>query len=237
MNAGPVALVAASSIFFSVCAFSPGELRNYFEWGEYQQLIDSLEPHIIVTPCSDDSTRCARYHCYLAVAYFGKGRIGDARKQFLSALGFDPAVRPDRDYISDEINDFFNMALSDFSEARKRTRVKDSLLVAKQQAFDANLQAVRQRELRKGRRAGSLLAISFFTLGAAFAAAAAYEYFSTKEPYAEFQTAASQGDKLTYDRLRPSIRRANGIIVGCAVAAAISETAGITFTIRSIRMR
>ncbi|MBN1576351.1 MAG: hypothetical protein JW913_07365 [Chitinispirillaceae bacterium] len=217
--------------------FSPEELQNHFEWGEYQQLIDSLEPHLIIAPCMLDSAQCARYHCYLGVAYFGKGRVGDARKQFLCALSYDPAVTPDSNYISEEIKELFIAARSDFIDKQTRARTGDSLLAAKQQAFDANLNAIKREELRKSRRAGSLMAISFITLGAAFAAVAGYEYYSTKDPYDDFKAAAEAGDKLAYDRLLPTIRRANGIIVGCGIAAGLSETAGIVFTIRSTRMR
>ncbi|MBN1306794.1 MAG: hypothetical protein JXA18_02675 [Chitinispirillaceae bacterium] len=217
--------------------YSPEKLQNHFEWGEYRQLIDSLEPRIVATPCMIDSARCAKYHCYLGVAYFGTGRVGDARKQFLSALSFDPAVTPDSNYISDEIKELFFAARSDFIETQTRIRTRDSLLAAKQRAFNANLDAIKREELRKNRRTGSLMALSFITLGAAFTAIAGYEYYAARDPYDDFKAAAETGDRLSYDRLRPTIQRANSIITGCAVAAGLSETAGIVFTIRSMRMR
>ncbi len=45
------------------------------------------------------------------------------------------------------------------------------------------------------------------------------------------------GEKINYDRLRPSIRRANVIISGCAFATAVSIGIGATFGIKAYRMR
>lgn len=214
-------------------AFTPDELRNYFEWGEYQELIDLLEPYLAVAPDTLDSAECARYHLYLGVALYGKGRVGDAQKHFLSALKSDALQRPDRQYISEAIDNLFSATLSDFSEQQRRKRENDSLLVQRQQAFDANVKALRREELRRGHVAGTLISVSMITLGAAFAGAAAYEYYSTKTAYNDFRAAAARGDRMEYDRLQPIVRRANGIIAGCAITAGIGEVAGIFFVIRT----
>jgi hypothetical protein len=230
-------LILTGCLFSSTCALSPGELRNLFEWGEYQQLIDVLEPYFTTAPDTLAPSLCGEYHCYLGVAYFGKGRAGEAQKQFLAALSHDSAVAPDREYISGEINDFFMATRSDFVEAKDHARAGDSLLAVKQVAIDNNLKAMQREEQRKNKRDYSLLAVSFIALGAAFAAGAGYEYYSTAAAYDDFKAAAAAGDRLTYDRLRPGIRKSNGIIVGCIVAAGLSEAAGIKFTIRSLRRR
>lgn len=217
-------------------AVSSEELRTSFEWGEYQRLIDVLEPFFATAHPELDSTEYARYHCYLGVAYFGTGRVGDARREFLSALSFDREVRPGKIYISEEIDNLFTATHAEYIESEKRLRLNDSLRVVQQQAFEANLTALKKQELKKSRRTGALLAVSCFVAGTALAAVAGYRYYATKEPYIDFQNAALQGDKSTYDRLRPTIRRANGIIVSCAIAAALSETGGIVFTLRTRRM-
>jgi hypothetical protein len=221
----------------AVFAFSPEKVQNHFEWGEYDQLISILEPYLLTGADTLEPALRAKYHCYLGVAYFGTGRIGDARKQFFSALSIDPSVRPDRRYISGEMHSLFLSVLSDYSETKKREHEEDSLRTARQKAFDANLQAIKQEEVRKTRRGSTFLAIAMISAGAAFAGIAAYEYYTTKPNYQDFKNAAAQGDRRTYDRLRPSIQRANGIIFGCALAAGISEASGIIFTIRAIRSR
>lgn len=221
----------------SVSAFSPEHVQNHFEWGEYPQLIAKLEPYLQAASDTLDPALRARYYSYLGVACFGTGRIGDSRKHFMTALTFDPAVRPDRRYISGEINSLFLSVLSDYTEKKKREHEKDSLQTARQRAFDENLKAIKQEEVRKSRRGSTLLAISMLSIGAAFAGVAAYEYYSTMESYLDFKKAASDGDRRKYDRLQPSIRKANGIIFGCALAAGLSEASGILFSIRAFRSR
>jgi tetratricopeptide (TPR) repeat protein len=233
-----VMVFAAALILYSTSfAVSPEKLRANFEWGEYQQLIDTLEPFFAAVHPDLDSSEYARFHCYLAVAYFGKGRVGDARKQFLTALSFDSTVRLDRMYLSEEIDDLFTATFTEFIESKKRSRVNDSLLVLRQKVFDANLVAIKQEDLRKSKRTGILVAALLFTVGTAVAGVAGYEYYATKAPYNEFRVAAVQGDKSTYDRLRPTIGRANGIIISCAVAAVLSEAGGIVVTLRTFRLR
>ncbi len=213
-------------------ALSPDELRIHFEWGEYQRLIDTLEPYLAQSPDSLNFEQRATYRCYLGVAYFAAGRIGDAQKQFYGALSCDSAITLDRKYISGEIASLFNTTKSDYMAQIKRARMKDSLIVAQQQALEENLGKIKQEEIRIKKRNRLLWAISLYTIGAAFAGVSAYEYYATKQPYRDFKEAAQAGDKLTYDRLQPAIRRANAIIIGCAITVGICETAGILLTIR-----
>ena len=237
MNHRIIAWVVIGGFYATLFGFTPEQLRNYFEWGEYTSLIDSLEPYFITAPDTLDSTLCARYHCYLGVAYFGKGKIGEARKQFFSALQYDPTIRLNHAYISEEINDLFIATHTDYQQERSRVRKKDSLLIKKQEAFDADLTALKKEELRKNRRSNTVIALSFIAVGAVFSGIAVYEFYSTKQPYREFKAAARDGDRPTYDRLQPTIKRANTIITGCAAAAGIAETVGIVFTFRLFSLR
>lgn len=232
-----IATLLAAGFFGNVAAFSSQELRNYFEWGEYQQLIDSLEPVIVAVPCGFDSLTCAQYHNYIGVAYYGRGRVGEAQAQFRKALSFCQDVRPDSTYLSTELNGLFVATRNDFLEKLSSARAKDSLFSAEKEAQSASVTAIRQESVRKSRRAGVLLAVSFFTLSAATAAAAAYEYRATRQPYAEFSAAAKEGDKASYDRLRPQVGQANTIIAGCTAIAVVSTGVAVTFTVNSVRKR
>jgi len=225
--------ILIAGILVPASAFSPEDLRNYFEWGEYRQLIDTLEPYLADHATQLDSTVCARYHLYLGVAKYGTGQVGEARKCFLRALRYDPLQRPDRQYISEAIDNLFTVTLSDYTEEQRRKRRNDSLLVQQQRAFEKNVHALQLEERSRSRRTGTILSISTATVGAALAGIALYEYYSTRESYSDFQAAAADGDRLTYDRLRPVIRRANGIIVGCAVTTGISELASLFLGIRA----
>jgi tetratricopeptide (TPR) repeat protein len=237
MNRRIIAWIFIGGCCTSLSGFTPEQMRNYFEWGEYPSLIDTLESYFATAPDTLDSTVRALYHCYLGVAYFGKGKIGEARKQFLSALRYDRTIRPDRAYISEEIDNLFVATHADYLQERSRIRIKDSLLIEKQQVFNKNLTAIKVEEMRKSKRSNTVIALSLFVVGAAFSGIAAYEYYSTKQPYREFKAAAREGDRATYERLQPTIKRANTIITGCAAAAGIAETVGIIFTIRVFSLR
>lgn len=221
----------------AVSAVTPEELRGYFEWGEYRQLIEKLEPLLADSSDHLDSARCARYHLYLGVALYGTGRVGDARKHFLAALRHDPTLQPDRRYISEEIENLFSVTLSDYTEEQRRIMMNDSLLAQQQQAFKANVRELQYEELRRSRFSGRMIAVSTTVIGVAVTGIALYEYYTTRQPYNEFQHAATSGDIVEYNRIQPIIRRANGIITGCAVTAGISEVAGLFFAIRTRMQR
>ena len=233
MHHGRLFFFIAVALATTTQAVSSDELRTWFEWGQYREIVNQLEPYLANPSDSPDTATCARYHLFLGVALYGIGRAGDAQKHFLTALQYDPLQRPDRRYISEEIDNLFSVTLSDFTEAQRRNREKDSLMTARQRAFDANMTKMRKEELHRGRIAGTVLSVSLFSIGAAFAGIAAYEYYSVKQPYRDFRAAAAGGDRMEYDRLQPIIRRANGIIVGCAISAGISEVAALFMVIRT----
>jgi hypothetical protein len=214
-----------------IATFVPAEisddLRNHFEWGEYQNIIDTLEPLFISKPDLLDSGHCAVYHCYLGVAYFATGRIGDAQKQFFIALSFNSNITLDRHYISEEIASLFASTKIDFFEKENQSRIKDSLIITQKQALEANLKISKLSELSVKKRTKTIWAITLFTIGASFAGISAFEYYTTKPHFKDFRDAANAGDKPFYDKLRPEIRRANYIIIGCSITAGISEIAGL----------
>jgi len=81
--------------------------------------------------------------------------------------------------------------------------------------------------LRAQKRKKILWLISLYVIGMIIVGITGYEYYTMKKEYQDFKIAAQNGDKLTYDRLRPQIRRANYIIFGCSVTAGLSEIAGL----------
>lgn len=229
-------LILVAGVATVVFPFSPEEAQGYFEWGEYEQLIHYLEPYLADSAAMLDSVECAQYYLYLGVAQYSVGNISVARNCFLKALRVDRRQRLDRQYISDEIDGFFFATLNDYTDQLRRARENDSLFALRQRAFDENVRAIRHEEVHRNRVTGTILCISGLVIGAGFAGVAAYEYNATKEPYADFRRAANRGDRVNYDRLQPIIRRANGIIIGCVIAAGASEVAGSFFGIRLWRI-
>jgi tetratricopeptide (TPR) repeat protein len=208
-------------------ALTPDKLRDYFEWGNYQALIDTLEPALASAPMAPDSNQSALCHCYLGVAYFAKGRIGDAQKYFSKALALDSAIQPDRNYISEEIASLFNSTRSDYFEKKKQSRINDSLMTLQKKALEDNVKIIELNQLHAKKLKKTVWLISLQATGMILAGISGYEYYATKKDYQNFKNAAQNGDKLTYDRLQGQIRKANGVIFGCSVTAGISEVAGL----------
>ena len=131
-------IVLLGGVAIGAFAFSADTVRNYYEWGEYQKLIDSLEPNLAQKINGIDSSQCAKYHSYLGVAYFAVGRIGEAQKQFSLALSLDSNASLDRRYISAEIALFFNSTRADYDERKNQARINDSLRIAQKKTIKEN---------------------------------------------------------------------------------------------------
>jgi hypothetical protein len=230
-------LIIAMGFFCLVSGQSPDLFRTYFEWGEYQKLIDTLEPFLAKTSDKLAPAVLARYHVYLGVAHYGQGRVDEAQQKFLTALSYDTLVAPDREYLSDEIIQLFSATRLNFMEKQQRLRSKDSLLLVKQKAFDENLKALKTREFRKSTRNNAVLAVSLLSIGVVLGGISAYEFRSTKTTYLDFKEAARTGDKETYDNLRPEIQEGNLKVAGASIAAAVTAAAGIGFCIRFFIMK
>jgi hypothetical protein len=215
-------------------AYSPEELRNFFEWGEYRQLIDSLESDLTRSePCGPDSQQCARYHYYLGVALYGVGRITDAQVQFRKALMYQFQLQVDSTYLSTEVLGLFAAIRADLLDKQSHARMRDSLRAVQQEAFAANVQAIRSVEIRRSRIIRNSFAGVLYAAGVALGAAAIAQYYKTRNTYGQFSAAAAGGDRVTYDLLQPEIRMANGILSGLTAGGIFSVSAAIIVTVHS----
>ena len=222
---------------FTFAAESTDNVREYFEWGEYSKLIKELEPLLSQVSYTVDSAVTAKYYSYSGVAYFGLGNIGKAREQFYKALFYSPGITLDRKYVTEEMINLFAATKIEFFNQRRDALFKDSILIAKQVAYESNLNLMKRDALQRRKRNNSIFALSFAGIGAVFLGIVAFEYYATSEPYRDFKSAALSGDKTTYDRYRPLIKRANGIIIGCEIAGAISLTSATFFSFKTGKLK
>jgi hypothetical protein len=221
-------------LFF--CAIPPDsqsseKIRDLFEWGEYPGLIAQLEPLVKHIPMNLDSQTIATYFSYLGVAYYGVGRMEDSRNAFLKAFSFDSLVTLDSNYITHEIALLYSMANNECVNQRKQAHYNDSLLQITQMAFTNSINEVQLEAKKKRSRSSLTLAVSFFSVSAIFGGLIAYEYYTTKDPYNDFQIASRQGDKINYDKNKIIVNRANTLIATCAIAAGTSVACGIIFSL------
>ena len=222
---------------FTAAGESSDKVREYFEWGEYSKLIEELEPLLSQVSDTADSAMTAKYYSYCAVAYFGLGNIGEAREKFYKALFYNPGITLDRNYVTEEMINLFAATKIEFLNQRRDTLFKDSILIAKQVAYESNLNLVKRDALQRRKRNNSIFALSFAGIGAIFLGIVAFEYYATSEPYRDFKSAAINGDKTTYDRYRPLIKRANGIMIGCEITGAISLTSATFFSFKAGKLK
>ena len=228
-----ILLIVLTGFLFSVYPLSPDEIREHFEWGEYDHLIDHLEPFLDSIPDSVDSSTIATYHCYLGVAYFSKEKIGEARKQFITALNYDQAVMLPMNYVTIEMTNLFTATKADIDSQKKLAYYQDSLFIANQQVFESNLKSVHIEDLQRKKRNNTILSGSFSLFGAAFLGIVAYQYYATKVPYQDFKNAALNGDKVQYEHFQPIIKRANTIMITCDIAAGASIVTGLYFAFKT----
>lgn len=230
-------LVLLIGSLYSACAFSPQKIREHFEWGEYQKLIDQLRPFFASIPDSTDSTIIADYYLYMGVALFGTGNIDEAGKFFYKALYYDDRAALERAYVTEDMINLFDVVRSDYLYTKKQKMYQDSLLVASRLAFESNVKAMKFGELQQRKRNNYIFAVSFASIGALFLGIAAYEYHATDATYRELKHAASEGDKVLYNRYYPIVNRANTIIISCDIAGGVSIFSALLFSIKARRLQ
>lgn len=234
-----LALIWIALLSMSVFAANLDEekITGHFEWGEYDSLINILQKHFDTLTEVSDSASTARYYSYLGVAQFSKGIIGNARQSFNKALLYDRTVSLDSTYVTAEILNLFSATRTEFEEQLHRIKYQDSLLIARQSAFEENLNRIRSEALRKKKKNLSFLSVSLNSIGMLFIGAVVYEYFATRDSYEQFRNAAQSGDQLRYNHYRGIIKQANRIAIGCEISGGACLCSGLIIGIRSLKIK
>lgn len=225
------------TVFCTAAAQDQERITEHFEWGEYDSLIEILNSHLDTVKEVSDSALTARYFSYLGVAQFSKGMFDKARECFYSALLYDQSVNIDSVYITPEMQNLFITTKKEFNKQMNRFKYQDSLLIAKQYAFEENFNRIRSDALRKKRKNLSIFSSVLSGIGVLFVGGVFYEYFTTKDLYHQFRISANSGDMIQYNRYRSIVKQANSIAIGFEVSAAACLSSGLIIGIRSIKFK
>ena len=92
--------------------------RLWFEWGEYDRIIEMVPLYLSDSTESPDTSVSvfSKLHLYLGVAYYAKGEAGKARSEFLTSLKLNPSVSIDKNYISSEIMNLFQSTVEEYKQ-------------------------------------------------------------------------------------------------------------------------
>jgi hypothetical protein len=107
---GTALLGSALAFAAGIRASEPASVEELFKWGEYDSLIQVLEPGRPAVHAGSaslatraDSAEEARARLYLGVAYWAKGRTEAGSRAFLQATRLDPDLRLDPLYATPEM--------------------------------------------------------------------------------------------------------------------------------------
>jgi hypothetical protein len=232
---------AAALFFFcivTVCsAASPPELwqiRKYFEWGEYDTLLQALEPCLHDTSLHD-STYLAECHKYLGVAYFAKSRIGDARIAFQTAYRYNPGISLDTFYVSREIADLFNDAISESSTLVRHDAQQDSVLRVKDWQLNEKNRTLHKIADQKRQRLYLTYGISCYAISAICGGISLNAFNNAQKDYSDYQKAASSGDMISFTNLSNKIKRNDAVHVVTLVGGALFLVPGTYFLGKAIK--
>lgn len=209
------------------------QVRNWFEWGEYDKILADVPSRLDALGESDEK---ASLHVYVGVAYYTHSRLSRAKEQFYKALEIDAGVELDTDYVSSEIQDFFRLTRNEFKKlAAEKARI-DSLRVARERQQKLSRAAVRdsltlEKQFARARR---IKAYSLASLGLAGVAAfvSGYQYVCADESYEKFLVAArDQRDLADYTRYKEKTQfHDRASIVSAAVSITSTITSAILFS-------
>lgn len=222
-------LIASFSIFADLHKM----VGEYFEWGEYSTLIDSLAPCIDSLSEVTDSSEIARYHSYLGVAYFSIEKISDARSHFLKALLFDSSISLPAEYVSNEISTLFRVIKSEFEKQKRLKFIEDSLVSVHNHEIEITNKNVLATEIGKKRQHFIIASVSSSVVGAVFLGLGIFQHVAAQPMYSEFKDAAELGDQFRYNKLHNELNRSNYLILTFEITSGITFCGGIVTAIKA----
>jgi hypothetical protein len=212
-------------------------VRDYFEWGEYSALIDTLAPSIDSISQSTDSSMVALFHSYLGVAYFSTEKIGDARTHFLKALLFDSTIALQSEYVSKEILALFKVIKSEFEKQLRLKFMEDSLAIVHDKEILLFNKKKIISELENKHRCFLATSISSSAAMAVFLGLSLFQYDRNKPVYSKFKDAAGNGDQIQYAILRKEIKRSNALILTFNIISGVSFCSGVATALKSHQIK
>ncbi len=206
--------------------FSFSKIDNHFKWGEYDSIIQILEPlvknHALTVADKENSF----YFKILGVAYSAKGRISEARIIFSNALVLDSSVTIDSQYISKTIQDVFYSAKEEYKKNLIEKMRQDSLLKQKDIAImtsKLNLKKEKQTISQTYFLAASGVCV---LTGIVTGIEGFFEYKKSKESFTEFTNAASNGNLQEYNSLKTQVNDEDTYTTIYIAASALSIIGG-----------
>ncbi len=176
------------------------QAHQWFEWGEYQRMVDSLP---IVLNQVQSHNKKAEMHAYLGVGYFAVGMVRDSRASFIRAYELNEAVALDPAYVSREILDFFETTIQERKSIRKEKTRRDSVAQMhweQQKRIEATRDSLQRLHAASAIRRRTIGAYASLSCAAALAAGAVFEHVRAEKSYAAFELAANSGDLRAYER-------------------------------------
>lgn len=208
------------------------QIRHYFEWGNYDKLIQIIEPYLA---SAKDSAKLyiSECHKYLGVAYFARSRIADARKQFELSYRTNQSIVLDRFYVSPEIYDFFSKTVSETKDELSREAQKDSLLRIAELQLKKN--EITLQEI-KSKRITIFYTALYYSLAAIAGGAAYYSSSLADQDYSKWNTARINGDLVTYGdkALVKKINWEDAASIGGEVGCALFVVPGTYFLCKAL---
>jgi hypothetical protein len=218
----------------TLCETTPiaKQARQWFEWGEYPQIIQTVPGWIADSAEVLDNLTRSELCLYLGVAYFAEGEVRKARKEFLSSVQLNPAITLDKNYVSSEIYDLF-LASVDEVDQQEEERKKQALLVQQQnedmnQTKQAMLDSL-DRSVKRAKKRGFLVSAVITTfLAVGTGGYAGYEYYLGEQDYDKFLSAANRGDMVEYSRLKDEVKIHD---IRTVISGSVASVSAITSTI------
>jgi hypothetical protein len=112
------AVILVTCFLASTAAFSADRIRESFEWGEYDSLFVELGNYFSSKLDTVESDTDCIYFSYLGVAWFAKGDIAEAQRQFRTALDCEPALTLDKKYVTPEMMNLFSSVKNEMEQQR-----------------------------------------------------------------------------------------------------------------------
>jgi tetratricopeptide (TPR) repeat protein len=230
---GPLHRIVLDVCLTAACLFGAendtllSTLRRHFEWGEYDRIIQLAEPALDGLGRSADSAFLSQAHKYLGVAYFAKGRVGEAQEQFARSLEYNAEADLDRDFVSAAMYDLF---LKTAKEARKEQARRDSVLEAQvRQLRYAQVVKASVDSLGRLRRRPLAGALTTGAAGLVLAGIAAWQYTVAGLHYSDFLSAAEQGRLQEYRDQQALVERGDLATVVAGVFSAVAAAGATVF--------
>lgn len=227
----------------TLCETTPmaKQARQWFEWGEYPRIIQTVPGWIADSAEVFDNLTKSELCLYLGVAYFAEGEVWKAQKEFLSSLQLNPAITLDKNYVSSEIYDLFLSSVDEVDQ-QKEERKKQAILVQQQnEEMNQSKQTMMDsldRSVKRAKKRGFLVSAVITTvLAVGSGGYAGYEYYLGEQDYDKFLSAANRGDMVEYNRLKDEVKIHDIRTIISGSVASVSAVTSIIFYIVARKQR